>query len=213
MNKQQMIAFLVSHSRYWTMSSHNLAHSYARNVKLRNLSFPSEAVRNTAYDLLNVEGSFDESGVNDTLREFGETHDFEWQMGFNGRSGGYIVLYQGGCEFKDYADFSNSAAYGGRAYSDRLRRWVTKADLKKMGLLGKQYRKVNTSTQGVDMDEREERFASWLVPQLRERVKLVKEFDAAVDLAVKRFIEYAAAHKVEDKTISVPKTIRVAVPV
>jgi hypothetical protein len=34
--------------------------------------------------------------MNGLMNNFDEAHLFKWQVGTNGRSGGYIVLYQGG---------------------------------------------------------------------------------------------------------------------
>jgi len=102
MTKKAMIAFLAEHFRYDTMNSCNRATSYARNVKLNRLTFPSNEVRDRAYDLLQVDDTFDVCGVNELIREFDAAHGYEWQIGFNGRSGGYMVLYQGGREPSGY---------------------------------------------------------------------------------------------------------------
>jgi hypothetical protein len=118
MTKKAMIEFLSSHFRYDTMSSWNRATSYARNVKLNHLTFPSNDVRNQAYDLLQVEGTFDECGVNDLIREFNEEHGYAYQIGFNGRSGGYMVLYQGGKEPSGYR--SHCTNCGQRNYQSVL---------------------------------------------------------------------------------------------
>ena len=34
--------------------------------------------------------------INQMLWDWDESNNFSWQVGFNGRSGGYLVLYQGG---------------------------------------------------------------------------------------------------------------------
>jgi hypothetical protein len=47
-----------------------------------------------AYDLLDVEEVWE--FLQDLIREWERERKFEWQAGFNGRSGGYLVLYKGG---------------------------------------------------------------------------------------------------------------------
>ena len=87
-----MIEFLKNHERYWTMNSWNGSSSYANNVKIYNLGMDHD-LEMKAYDLLA------EEGFNDLL-----TSDYEflierfeeetgYTIGFNGRSSGYLVLY------------------------------------------------------------------------------------------------------------------------
>lgn len=90
--KKEMIEFLKNHERYWTMNSWNGSSSYANNVKIYNLGMDHD-LEMKAYDLLA------EEGFNDLL-----TSDYEflierfeeetgYTIGFNGRSSGYLVLY------------------------------------------------------------------------------------------------------------------------
>ena len=94
--RQDMIAYLTEHFRYDTMNSWNRATSYAHNIKISHLNHVEHDLRNRLYDMIGVEGTFDESGYNECLREFHARHAWAWQIGTNGRSGGYLVLYQGG---------------------------------------------------------------------------------------------------------------------
>ena len=43
--------------------------------------------------------------INSLITSFDRKHDYLWQAGFNGRSGGYLVLYKGG-KHKDGGVFS-----------------------------------------------------------------------------------------------------------
>ncbi|MBU4491325.1 MAG: hypothetical protein KKD69_02570 [Euryarchaeota archaeon] len=45
-----------------------------------------------AFEFIETPGALED--INLILQDFDENHD-EWQVGFNGRSGGYIVLYKG----------------------------------------------------------------------------------------------------------------------
>ena len=61
----------------------------------------------------------------------------------------------------------------------------------------------------IDMDED---FEDWDLSSLETRRDLVMAFDDACEDAVTEFVEFAKTHKVEEKTIMIPKKIMVAVP-
>lgn len=90
-DRQEMINYLTNHFRYYTMNSWNRMTSYAQNIKLHNLNIPQE-LSNKAYDFISCD-STDEYcwDVNDLINEF--TAETGYSAGFNGRSGGYIVMY------------------------------------------------------------------------------------------------------------------------
>lgn len=86
-----MRKFLSQHPRYYTMNSWNRLTSYAQNVKLYNLGLSSEQL-DKAYDLILANDTFEfDVMVRDCIRQF-ET-DTGYTAGFNGRSGGYLVMY------------------------------------------------------------------------------------------------------------------------
>lgn len=89
-NKNDMVEFLVKHPRYWTMNSWNRLSSYAQNVKLHNLRLP-EDISEKAYDFIGAECETYNEQLDMLLSEF--TLETGYFAGFNGRSGGYIVLY------------------------------------------------------------------------------------------------------------------------
>lgn len=92
-NRNEMIAFLKNHFRYHTMNSWNNATSYANNVKLYNLNIPDNNYEKAA-DLLF--GEYENRYViNEMVTEHFEkfTAETGFAAGFNGRSGGYIVMY------------------------------------------------------------------------------------------------------------------------
>jgi len=93
--REEMIAFLRGHFRYYTMNSWNKLTSYARNIKICNLGLTGEQ-ESHAYDLIYVEDTFLE--INERIREFDEENGYRYQACFNGRSSGYIVMLQGGKE-------------------------------------------------------------------------------------------------------------------
>lgn len=87
-NRKEMIDFLLHHFRYYTMNPWNRSTSYANNVKLYNLDIPKE-YEDKAYELLEISETFD--AFNELFSEF--TAMTGYTVGFNGRSNGYIVLY------------------------------------------------------------------------------------------------------------------------
>jgi hypothetical protein len=102
-SRKEMIAYLSSHQRYDTMSSWNNGTSFSRNIKINRIQFPHSDIRNRAYDMLDVEEAFDD--FNEVLSDFNRRHNYSYQIGTNGRSGGYLVLYSGGKKetgFKSY---------------------------------------------------------------------------------------------------------------
>jgi hypothetical protein len=85
-NDKQMFNFLKEHFEYWTMNSWNFPKSIANNVKLYNLNLSGDW--GVALSLL-------EAGEYDTISWM--IHDWEhknpgYEVTFNGRNGGYLVL-------------------------------------------------------------------------------------------------------------------------
>jgi predicted nucleic acid-binding Zn-ribbon protein len=286
--RKEMIAFLTDHFRYNTMNSNNRAHSYAVNIKVRSLQLTNDQT-NRVYETMEAEDCFHESGFIDIIRHFDIDHEYRWQIGTNGRSGGYAVLYQGGK--KDTGHKSHCPNCGQRNFMlvppenptdlksyplahavakvviekrkamraseqgeydvgwglQSVQSWLEIPEIK--GLEGDDYDKLNavraalgnareafpytennrcgrcgehtrinyngpryepyTSGEGLDM---EGDFEDWDTEALRARVNLVWEFDLAVEYACHEFLDWAMSHKVEEQTIMVPKTIKVAVP-
>lgn len=79
--------------RYWTMNSWNQSSAPAYNMKVYNLTDDSKII-DKLLELLNYDNCYDT--INDLVYAFNCENKHEWQAGFNGRSGGYLVLYRGG---------------------------------------------------------------------------------------------------------------------
>ena len=90
--KSEMVKYLVGHFRYYTMNSWNRSTSYACNLKIHSLGLSRE-ITSKLYEMMEVDGFYDDLYL--LKQEFAKEYNFEWQAGFNGRSGGYLVLYQG----------------------------------------------------------------------------------------------------------------------
>lgn len=92
-NAEAMRSFLKGHFRYHTMNSWNRSTGYAHCIKLQHLPIPKE-LGDAAYEMLESKEWWE--NCSRLQSDFAEEHDHRWQTGFNGRSDGYIVLYQGG---------------------------------------------------------------------------------------------------------------------
>jgi hypothetical protein len=205
-----MIAFLRDHFRYDTMNSWNQSTSYAVRIKISQLNLSKEDT-NACYEMLEAEGIFDCSGFNEVLHDFERRHEDEWQIGSNGRSGGYLVLYQGGRKPSGYK--SRCTECGGLNYQpvgDTPRdcgRCHAKGALRNLEIELQQ----SFVYPGKATDE-DAVFEDWSLYDLRKRVELVWDFDQTCEKACRCFLDYARQHRVVEKTIRVPKRIHVAVP-
>jgi len=77
--------------RYSTMNSWNGLTAPACNLKIHKV-IPS-SLQSKVFELMECDNFYDE--INFLMDDFAEDYDFEWQAKFNGRSGGYLVLYRG----------------------------------------------------------------------------------------------------------------------
>lgn len=85
-NAKSMFDFLHNHNEYFTLNSWNGLKSIAHNVKIYNLGL--EGNHWTALAFLEAE---EYVTINDMCYEFEYGHQ-DYDVGFNGRSGGYLVL-------------------------------------------------------------------------------------------------------------------------
>jgi len=225
-SREEMTSFLKGHFRYDTMSSWNQATSYAKCIKVHKFNLPAD-VRDRCYDLLGVEEAYDD--FNFILRDFDERHDYEWQIGTNGRSGGYLVLYHGGVKFSGYRSACVKCGQGNCLHivdqitpdlpkSDRHGeiRYGTDRTCGKCGAIARVNQvKMQVFTNPGKSVDADEHFDSedWDDYRLANRYELIKDFDKTCEDACNAFIEFAKNNKVEEQTIMVPKKIMVAVPV
>ncbi len=202
-NREAMIDFLKNHFRYDTMNGWNRSTSYANNVKIDRIGLTHEQEMKL-YDIMNIDGAYDE--INDKIWEFGYAHDWKWQVGFNGRSGGYLVLYKGGWKYDEHKSYC--IACGQRNFKT-----VEKSGCK-CGACGKETRKnyekplKQTFTypgQSIDMYED---FEDWSDDELRARVDLVTGFDRLCDIIVEKAAYIADNFTVEEEEVLVPTTVK-----
>lgn len=95
-SRKEMVDFLASHFRYFTMNSWNRSTSYANNIKIYNLGIEDKDLKDKAYDILCSDIDTNElyNNLEVLIEDF--TYEYGHNVGFNGRSNGYLVLYQSG---------------------------------------------------------------------------------------------------------------------
>lgn len=205
-SRKAMTDYLRNHFRYSTMNSWNQATSYACNLKIHRLGLEAE-IESKLYDMLGTQEFYDLRA--ETVRLFDQAHDFRWQAGFNGRSGGYLVLYQG--ELRSTGYLSYCTCCGQRNYR-------SVCDTGNVcGACGRSSRvdyhtppkePVAFPGRGLDMDDD---YEDWSMSELRDRVKLVQELDRLADDLVSQAICLANEYDVVEETYYVPQTHRVLV--
>ncbi len=204
-SREAMIAFLSHHYRYHTMNSWNASTSYAHNVKVYKLGLSSEDT-NKLYSLLDCSEFYERLSF--YFNRFAYEHNYEWQAGFNGRSGGYIVLYQGYAKPSQYKSYCT--ACGRRNYKT-----IEETGNCRCGRCGRDER-VNYSKppleigtypgKNTDMDAD---FEEWEMYELKRRVKLVQEFDKLCDDILTEVCHILKHYEVDDEVIYHPETVKV----
>lgn len=205
-SRKEMTAYLQKHFRYSTMNSWNGADSYAHNLKIYNLGLDPE-IEMKLYDLLQFQEFYDTQ--RELMDDFARRHQFIWQVGMNGRSGGYLVLYEGElrstgylsfctcCGQRNYRRVEETGNVCGRCHSPARVNYLTSP-----------MQAVSFPGRGVDMDED---YDEWPIQVLRDRVRLVQDFDRLADDLVAQAVQFAQDYEIEEVEVCVPQTQRVLV--
>ena len=208
--REAMTAFLKKHFRYNTMNSWNRSTSYANCIKLYNIDKPEDINSDTWWEMLWITEW--QEKLSDLLEDFGRKHEWQWQAGINGRSGGYVVLYRGGIKpsgYKSYCTHCGQKNYEAVAEGE-------------IGICGKCEAKARVNFKqthmqvftwpGKDADMYED-FDGWTLSELRERVELVQDFDRLCSDIVAAYFDICRNYRIAEEEILVPKTIKILEPV
>ncbi len=193
--KKQMIDYLVSHFRYDTMNSWNGSTSWAANVKIHNV-IPSN-LQDKAYELIETDGFYDR--INDILSDYSYQNNHSLQAGFNGRSSGYIVMYEGYVETKTIFNFDSKTcnSYNNRDYADGYG-WLDVDEAKKRGLYQKQIKKIHTypgrSIDNYDIED----YNEMLTGEVKAIYGRVREFDKMIKQVINETIDMCKNEEVEE---------------
>lgn len=204
-SRTSMTDYLKKHFRYFTMNCWNRSESYAHNIKIYNLGLP-EDIKEKAYEMLETEDLY-RAHINPLIEEFDEEMDHKYQAGFNGRSGGYIVLYQGGYEEKP---FFRRGWDPNRYYCDPYKRWFDNKEAEAHPMFDKTYKKIYC-TPGKGLDENED-FEEFDMSMLKDRVETVQRFDQLAEDIRDTFIEACKEYRVETEVYYVERKRKVLIP-
>lgn len=204
-SRKAMTEFLENHFRYNTMNSWNLSTSWANNVKYYNLDLTSEQ-QDKFFELICSEDTlFYGIYAEDLIRQFRD--ETGYNVGFNGRSSGYLVMYDGAWKTLDYKSRCSSCY--------QLSFAEAKEGDCRCGRCGKDTR-VNLSKpikefqtypgRSVDEDLDCEELS---IRELREKVKLVCRFDQLCDDIRNELVYYLDSHEVVEEEYTVTKTRKV----
>jgi len=196
-----MANYLSGHFRYNTMNSWNRCTSYACNLKIHHLGFESRIV-DKLFSLIQVPEFYE--SLNDLMNEFGDEHDYRWQAGMNGRSGGYLVLYQGSREpsgYKSYCTRCGQMNYTSVAETGNICGACYEPARRDYSYT--HMRIVSYPGRGTDDGED---FSDWPIYQLRDRVELVQGFDKLADAMVEEALWLAKNFDVQEESYFVEKT-------
>ena len=200
-SRAEMTAYLSGHFRYNTMNSWNRSTSYACNMKLYKLGL-DRGTEDKLWDIIQVPEFYER--LNERIEDFNWQHNYLWQAGWNGCSGGYLVLYQGGTKpsrYRSYCtkcgqkNYTSVAETGNRCgvCNEEARVDYIKPPMQIFSFPGRD----------VDMDED---FEDWSLYELQQRTELVQEFDRLADDIVAEALYIAQNHSVEERTVYMPTT-------
>ncbi|MCQ2443039.1 MAG: hypothetical protein MJ077_08035 [Oscillospiraceae bacterium] len=207
-SRTAMTAFLKTHFRYDTAHGWNCSRSYACNVKLHHLGLEKD-IFDKLFDMIQLDDFWDyQSRI---IQRFNSQHGYRWQACMNGRSSGYLVLYQGKLTPDPHKSYCTSC--GQQNYQS-----VKSSGNTLCGVCGKparvDYKQPLMSIvtyPGRGTDENED-FEDWTMEELRERVKLVQSFDRLADELVRNAVSLAQHYKIEKEEIYVPQERTILVP-
>jgi hypothetical protein len=207
--RQAMTAFLKEHFRYNTMNSWNRSTSYANNIKLHNIDKPDDIDNDTLWEMLWVTDW--RNILSELLEDFDRKHNWQWQAGINGRSGGYVVLYRGGIKLSGYKSYCTHCGQKNYQAVPKGQTGICgRCDAKARVNFRQTHMQVFTWP-GKDVDMHED-FEDWTVSDLRGRVELVQDFDRLCDDIATTYLNLCRNYRVAEEEILVPKTVKVLEP-
>ena len=200
-SRAEMTAYLSGHFRYNTMNSWNRSTSYACNMKLHKLGLDRET-EDKLWDMIQVPEFYER--LNERIEDFNRQHNYLWQAGWNGRSGGYLVLYQGGTKPSGYRSYCTKCGQKNYTSVAETGNWCGVCNEEaRVDYIKPPMQIFSFPGRDVDMDED---FEDWSLYELQQRTELVQEFDRLADDIVAEALYIAQNHSVEERTVYMPTT-------
>lgn len=200
-SRAEMTAYLSGHFRYNTMNSWNRSTSYACNMKLHKLGLDRET-EDKLWDMIQVPEFYER--LNERIEDFNRQHNYLWQAGWNGHSGGYLVLYQGGTKPSRYRSYCTKCGQKNYTSVAETGNWCGVCNEEaRVDYIKPPMQIFSFPGRDVDMDED---FEDWSLYELQQRTELVQEFDRLADDIVAEALYIAQNHSVEERTVYMPTT-------
>ena len=200
-SRAEMTAYLSGHFRYNTMNSWNRSTSYACNMKLYKLGLDRET-EDKLWDMIQVPEFYER--LNERIEDFNRQHNYLWQAGWNGHSGGYLVLYQGGTKPSGYRSYCTKCGQKNYTSIAETGNWCGVCNEEaRVDYIKPPMQIFSFPARDVDMDED---FEDWSLYELQQRTELVQEFDRLADDIVAEALYIAQNHSVEERTVYIPTT-------
>ena len=200
-SRAEMTAYLSGHFRYNTMNSWNRSTSYACNMKLYKLGL-DRGTEDKLWDMIQVPEFYER--LNERIEDFNWQHNYLWQAGWNGRSGGYLVLYQGGTKPSGYRSYCTKCGQKNYTSIAETGNWCGVCNEEaRVDYIKPPMQIFSFPGRDVDMDED---FEDWSLYELQQRTELVQEFDRLADDIVAEALYIAQNHSVEERTVYMPTT-------
>ena len=200
-SRAEMTAYLSGHFRDNTMNSWNRSTSYACNMKLYKLGLDQET-EDKLWDMIQVPEFYE--WLNERIEDFNWQHNYLLQAGWNGRSGGYLVLYQGGTKPSGYRSYCTKCGQKNYTSVAETGNWCGVCNEEaRVDYIKPPMQIFSFPGRDVDMDED---FEDWSLYELQQRTELVQEFDRLADDIVAEALYIAQNHSVEERTVYMPTT-------
>lgn len=208
-SRKEMINFLSEHYRYNTMSSWNNSTSYANNVKIYNLGLEKE-IEDGLWEMLDVEDNYQlRDEVDFLISEF--ENETGYTAGFNGRSGGYLVMYEMELIPSKYRSYCTRCGQKNYKTTEETGDNIcgrckcnSRVNFNKIPKEKKVYAGRN-----IDMYEDFEDKDCWDISSLKQRVKLVQAFDKLTDDIVNVYVDAVKDFDISEEVVYTPKIIKV----
>ena len=190
-------------------SSSNDGGSYETEIMFVGSSSLNCELENKLFDLIQCDEFYEDIQL--LLHEFGLEQNWYWQAGLNGRSNGYLVLYQGESKPSGYKSYCPSCTQ--RCYKSI----IESSDSGKCGACNAD-RVDYTSTHmtisrtGRSIDDYED-FEDWETGQLRDRVQLIQAFDKLADKIVQHAVYLAENYQVQEEEYFIKSTRLALTPI
>ena len=206
-SRKEMVDFLENHFRYSTANSWNNRTSYANNVKIWRLHLSPE-LEDKFWEMQNSDDDEFFSITYGLMYDFREKYGYD--VAFNGRSAGYLVLYNAEKVLDEYKSYCTHC--GQKNYS------LATEENKKCGKCGRDTRvnykepryKWVTNSNNIDQYEDFNNKYDWPLYRLKKRVELVQAFDKLCDDIRDTLIEYLKTHEFVDEEYTEVKTRKIA---